>query len=126
MRNAFLFRPNGHVIRTRGRFDWWWVAVPLIIVLGAYAAVTIVDARAGLIPRPSDAVQLLEPEDAGVFDAGYARGYKVARANLLPQVRSAYERGLNDAARAIADKEPGIAMLQACRALAATTAGAAK
>jgi hypothetical protein len=106
MRNSPYFRQGSNVIRThRRRFDFWWVAALLILVLGAYAAGAVMDAR---VP-----VQ-------GSYEAGLERGRHLERARWLGQVRRAYQQGLNDSAQAIANSEQGVAMKQACMALATT------
>ena len=111
MRSRLLFRENGHVIRTRRRSLLSWlqdvvgfVGLAAVVVL-LYGWGLAVDQRAG------DSDALMEAR-------AFAQGRALADADHATQVRDAYEQGLNDAMRSVRDRPEGVALAQACLALA--------
>lgn len=113
-KSRMLFRENGHVIRTRrslgyrlqGAVAYAGIATLLVLLYGWGQAVDDHAAR--------------EDESPALIEArAFAQGRALAERDHLASIREAYEQGLNDAMRSVRSRPEGVALTQACMALAA-------
>lgn len=87
MQSRLLFRESGYTIRTRSRFDGWWIVAALIALLAFYGAGWWIDhgeplpKERGYAAGQADVVAVLQPLLDRAFDAGRADGLQSC---LLP------------------------------------------
>ena len=80
MKSRLLFRESGHPIRTRSRFDGWWIVAALALVLAFYGTGHWIDhgepiAKAeGYAIGQAQAIVLLQPVLDRAFEAGFEHG----------------------------------------------------
>lgn len=102
------------------RFCWGWLAAAVLLVAVAYGMANVQDIRAAMFPPaalPSE--DLAQAVHAWPQDA-YLAGLEAGRAEALPQVRLAFQEGLNTGVNAAAATPRGLALVQACRAMSPT------
>jgi hypothetical protein len=93
MKSRVFFRESGYPIRTRTRFDPWWVVAALTVVMAFYGlgwwidhSEPLAEAR-GYAAGQADTLVHLRPMLARAFDAGINEGQVACSGGAVQPVR---------------------------------------